>query len=154
VVHYITSDPNDSVFSKQSAQFKTYYLDEHSLILAFMKADADMMVMTMPDLQQYHLKRSYFRKDMEYVYIYHAMIVGAQTVRKGATEYYDTLFCTGEAHAQQERKLEEFYHWKARNIIECGYPLLDQLINEYSTLDQSVTNKPHKILIAPFISRR
>jgi YidC/Oxa1 family membrane protein insertase len=149
VVHYITSDPNDSVFSKQSAQFKTYYLDEHSLILAFMKADADMMVMTMPDLQQYHLKRSYFRKDMEYVYIYHAMIVGAQTVRKGATEYYDTLFCTGEAHAQQERKLEEFYHWKARNIIECGYPLLDQLINEYSTLDQSVTNKPHKILIAP-----
>ncbi len=149
VVHYITSDPNDSVLSRQNAQFKSYYLDEHLLILAFMKADADIMVMTMPDLQQYHLKRSYFRKDMEYVYIYHAMIVGSQTVRKGATEYYDTLFCTGDAHVQQEKKLEEFYHWNSRNIIACGYPLLDQLIDDYSKLDKTVDNKPRRILIAP-----
>ena len=67
VIHYITSDINDEVFALQSEQFLVYYIDEMNLITLMMKMDADIMVMTMPDLDVYHIKRSYLRKDMEYI---------------------------------------------------------------------------------------
>lgn len=149
VVHYVTSDPNDIVFEKQSPRLQPYYMDEQRLILAFMKADADMMVMTMPDLGQYHLKRSYLRKDMEYVYVYHAMIVGPQTVRKGATQYYDTLLCTGEEHMRMEKVIESYYHWTPRKAIACGYPLLDEMIASYEKQAETAKTGKKKILIAP-----
>lgn len=149
VVHYITSDPDDQVFAYESSQFIPYFMDEHQLILAFMKADADMMIMTMPDLQQFHLKRSYIRKDMEYVYIYHGMIVGLQTVRKGATQYYDTLLCTGETQVRQEKKIESFYQWKPRKTIACGYPLLDEMILQYESMAHKPDDAQKSILIAP-----
>lgn len=149
VIHYITSDPDDQVFGYASEHFLPYFMDEHHLILAFMKADADMMIMTMPDLQQFHLKRSYIRKDMEYVYVYHGMIVGLQTVRKGATQYYDTLLCTGEPHIRQEKKIETFYQWTPRKTIACGYPLLDEMIAQYDGASHAPTVGKKRILIAP-----
>ena len=38
-----------------------------------MKMDADIVVMTMPDLQRYHIKRSLVKKDVEYIYIDHVL---------------------------------------------------------------------------------
>ena len=49
------------------------YIGEKKLITLMMKLDADVVVMTMPDLENYHIKRSYIRKDIEYIYIPHGM---------------------------------------------------------------------------------
>ena len=38
-----------------------------------MKMDADIVVMTTPDLDNYYIKRSLVRKDIEYVYMTHGM---------------------------------------------------------------------------------
>lgn len=57
-----------------------------------MKMDADVVVMTMPDIENYHIKRSYIRKDINYVYVPHGMDSLNMTMRTGSwiimTLYY------------------------------------------------------------------
>ena len=67
----MTSDPKDKVFelAKEQPRIKPYYIGDHKLIMLMMKMDADIVVMTCPDIENYHLKRSYIRKDIEYIYM-------------------------------------------------------------------------------------
>ena len=66
-IHYVTSDPNDRVFNSDEPRIKAYYANEKDLVALFMKMDADVVLMTTPDLEKYHLKRSMVRKDVEYI---------------------------------------------------------------------------------------
>ena len=36
-----------------------------------MKLEADIVPMTMPDIETFHIKRSYIKKDIEYIYLFH-----------------------------------------------------------------------------------
>ncbi len=95
VLHYVTSDPEDPVFAMASPRLKAYYIGPKKLITLMMKMDADIVVMTMPDLNQFHIKRSYIRNDIQYVYIPHGMDSLNMTMRKGSMDYFDTVFCVG-----------------------------------------------------------
>ena len=44
VIHYITSDPKDAVFSMNEPKLKPYYIGEMKLITLMMKMDADMVI--------------------------------------------------------------------------------------------------------------
>ena len=56
-IHYITSDPQDAIFEKAKTEphIRPYYIGEKRLITLMMKMDADMVVMTMPDLDNFHI---------------------------------------------------------------------------------------------------
>ncbi len=58
-----------------------------------MKMDADIVVMTTPDLDNFYLKRSYVRKDIEYIYIPHGMGSSTMRARKGCLDHFDTVLC-------------------------------------------------------------
>ena len=150
VIHYITSDPNDSIFalSKENAQIRPYYIGEKKLITLMMKMDADIVVMTMPDLQNYHIKRSYVRDDIEYIYIPHGMDSLNLTMRTGSMDHYDTVFCVGKHQKEEIYKTEQVYGLKPKNLVEWGYVLLDEMRADYRKL-QSRENDKCKILIAP-----
>ena len=53
-----------------------------------MKMDADMVVMTCPDLDNFHLKRSYVRKDIEYVYMFHYPLSTHMVLGSHALDHY------------------------------------------------------------------
>ena len=74
-IHYVTSDYHDKIFEHPDInnRIRAYYIGEKKLITLMMKMDADVVVMTMPDLDVYHIKKSYVRKDIEYVYVPHGM---------------------------------------------------------------------------------
>ena len=74
-----------------------------------MKLDADVVVMTMPDLENYHIKRSYIRKDIEYIYIPHGMDSLNMTMRTGSMDHFDTVFCTGKHQKEEIEKTEKVY---------------------------------------------
>ena len=97
IIHYITSDPKDEIFelAKLQPQIRAYYIGENKLITLMMKMDADVVVMTTPDLDNYHIKRSYVRKDIEYIYIPHGMTSFTMVNRKGCLDNYDTFFLCG-----------------------------------------------------------
>lgn len=146
VIHYITSDPNDKIFNLNNDRLKTYYIGKNRLISLFMKIEANMVVMTTPDLQKYYLKRSLVRKDIEYVYIDHGMPSVNLTLRSGALDYYDTIFATGPEQLEEIRQIEKLRNTKKKNIVEIGFPLIDDLISKYNMYNNINNNT---ILIAP-----
>lgn len=149
-IHYITSDPEDNIFSDKRDQIHAYYISQDKfLIPLFMKLDCDMCIMTMPDLEKYHIKRSRVRKDIEYVYIFHGMASTALTLRKGSLDWYDTIFCHTKDSEQEIRKMEELYGTKRKTIVEAGYLLLDDMISDYTANQINEENTRKKLIIAP-----
>ena len=128
-IHYITSDPRDSIFEKAegNSRIRGYYIGEKKLITLMMKMDADMVVMTMSDLENYHIKRSYVRKDIEYVYLFHYPLSTHMVLHTGALDHYDTILCVGEFQIPEIRKQEELYHLPEKKLIMCGYGQLEKL---------------------------
>ncbi len=156
VIHYITGDPNDVIFelAKEQNRIRPYYIGEKRLITLMMKMDADVVVMTMPDLENYHIKRSYVRKDIEYIYIPHGMDSLNLTMRTGSMDHFDTVFCVGRHQKEEIQKTEQAYGLPQKKLVEWGYSLLDEMREEYekSTLSDNGKadgNKKAKILIAP-----
>lgn len=150
IIHYITSDPNDIVFSisKKQERLRSYYVAEYKLISLMMKMDADMVVMTMPDLENYHIKRSYVRKDIEYVYIPHGMDSLNLTMRQGSVDHFDTVFCVGPHQKEEIEKTEALHHLPQKKLVEWGYSLLDEMRREYANSPSKKSKRP-QILIAP-----
>lgn len=150
VIHYITSDPDDQIFelAKVQDKIRPYYIGEKRLITLMMKMDADVVVMTMPDLENYHIKRSYIRKDIEYIFIPHSMDSLNMTMRKGSMDHYDTVFCVGKHQKEEIEKTEIAYGLEKKTLVDWGYCLLDDMRREYQALshEESTTKK---ILIAP-----
>ena len=133
IVHYITSDYNDQIFTlaKTEKQIKPYYIEEKKLITLMMKMDADVVVMTMPDLDNYHIKRSYVRSDIEYIYLQHGVGSINLTLRKGALDHYDTIFVSNRYQREECKKIDQLHHLKNHKIINVGYPLIDKMALEY-----------------------
>lgn len=149
VIHYITSDLKDSIFelAKIQSQIRPYYIGENKLITLMMKMDADLVVMTMPDLENFHIKRSYVRRDIEYIFVPHALHSINLMMRTGCIDHFDTVLISGKHQKEEIRRTEEVYRLPQKTLVECGYPLLDSMIKEYRE-----NLRPHKekiVLIAP-----
>lgn len=152
VIHYITSDPEDAIFQKAKEQprLKPYYIAEKKLITLMMKMDADMVVMTMPDLNNYHIKRSYVRNDIEYLYIPHCLDSLNMTMRKGSMDHFDSVLCAGKSQTDEISAIEKAYGLKPKTLVECGYFLLDDMLANYAKMDhQKKPGEQKMILIAP-----
>lgn len=149
-VHYITSDPNDQVFaiSQSQPRLKPYYIAEKRLITLMMKLDCDVMVMTMPDIENFHIKRSYVRKDIEYVYVPHCIDSINMTMRTGAVDHYYSVLCVGKHQKEEITNTEAVYGLPHKTLVDWGYTLLDEMRAQYAA--SAHEDKPgKKILIAP-----
>lgn len=152
IIHYVTGDPKDAIFerAKTEPRLKPYYIGEKRLITLMMKMDADMVVMTMTDLENFHIKRSYVRKDIEYVYVFHAPLSYIMTLREGALDHYDTIFCTGKGQAEEIRKSEALYRLPEKRIVECGYSVIENMRAHYLAHREAYSGQGgKKILVAP-----
>lgn len=148
VIHYISSDPKDDIFKMESEYFRTYYINENKLIVLMMKLEADIVVMTTPDLQTYHIKKSIVQNDIEYIYIDHAIGDVNMSYRKHALDHFDTIFVPNEYTEREIRAQESLYNLPSKKLIKVGYGLIDDMIAQYSKRKrESSFNK--EILIAP-----
>ncbi len=147
-IHYVTSDPEDAIFQKNEPRIRPYYVDETRLISLMMKLEADMVVMTTPDLEKYHIKRSRVKDNVEYVFMDHGCSSDNLAYRTGALDAYDTLLVVSREQAIEARAIEKLRHVKKKRIIECGYGLIDDMIAAYEAMDKT-ENEKKTILIAP-----
>ena len=150
-IHYITSDPEDQIFAlaEKEDKIRAYYIGEKRLITLMMKMDADVVVMTMPDIENFHIKRSYIRKDIEYIYVPHGMDSLNLTMRTGSMDHYDTVFCVGKHQREEIEKTEAAYGLPKKKLINWGYSLLDSMRADYQNLAKTESTDRKKILIAP-----
>ena len=149
-IHYITGDPKDPIFDKaeREPRIKPYYIGEKRLITLMMKMDADMVVMTMPDLDNFHIKRSYVRKDVEYVYVFHYPLSTHMVLPNGALDHYDTILCVGAFQFEEIRRAEQVYGLPAKQLIACGYGQLEKLQRSYAVMPRDARERP-QVLVAP-----
>lgn len=150
IIHYVTVDSKDQIFTiaENQPRIKPYYIGKTRLITLLMKMDADMVVMTCPDLDNYHLKRSYVRKDIEYVYMFHYPLSTHMVLGTHALDHYDTVLCVGKFQFEEIRAAEKLYGLPQKNLVEAGYGQLEQLHRSYEAMEKVEREHP-KVLIAP-----
>lgn len=149
VIDYVTSDPRDAVFEKTSDRFRTYYIGQKQLISFMMKMDADVVVMSTPDLEKYQIKRSLVRKDIEYIYLPHGVNSANTSLRTGALDYFDTIFVSGPTSLREIREIEKLHGTKEKNLVKWGSSVIDNMLSKYDELKTIESSGERTILIAP-----
>ena len=147
-IWYVTSDPEDAIFKKDNPRIRPYYIAGNHLIALMMKLECKVVVMTMPDLEKYHIKRSKMKKNIEYIFVEHGIGGMNLCYRTGALDYFDTVFIVSRAEGIEIRETERLRHTKKKHLVKCGYGLLDNMIAAYEKMDKTPHEKPY-ILIAP-----
>lgn len=152
IIDYVTNDPKDAVFDMANDRFRVYYIGNKKMISFMMKMDADVVVMTTPDLEKYHIKRSLIRKDVEYIYLPHGVNSPNTSLRTGALDYYDTIFAQGPRAEKEIRAIEKLHNVKEKTIIPWGSSVLDNMIEAHKG-DVNHMNERKTVLIAPMAGR-
>ncbi len=148
-VCYFTSSRDDPGLDLSHPGLKAFLIDEGWVRDWFFEnVDTDLMVMTMPDLDQYQLKRS--RHNVHYVYVQHSLVSQHMAYKPGAFDHFDTIFCAGPHHAAEIRALEQQRGTPVKKLVEHGYGRLDEILTEQA--DERLSISPvgvRHVLVAP-----
>lgn len=121
----ITSDPGDPVLDRPDS----FFIGDGSARTALFKSiDADAFIMTLSDLESFHLKRSVY--PVHYFYIFHSIASTHRVYREHAFDAYDTILCVGPHHEEEIRRTEKAYGLKEKRLLRHGYGRLDTLIGD------------------------
>jgi len=146
---YVTSDINDPMLSKEEAKIRSFYI-KHLLGFFILLLDSKLILMTMPDLNQFHIKKSV--RGANHVYLFHNIGSYFHVIRHGGLFYYDTMFCVGPHHIKELRREEELCGLPQRKLVKFGYYRLDKIHREHINWKESHQKDSKykaKILIAP-----
>ena len=153
-VCYLTSSKDDPILKNKNENVRVFYIGDSELekMNFFLRLKAKMLIMTMPDLGSYHIKRSKVFP-VHYVYVFHTIASTHMEFQKSAFDQFDSMFCVGPHQILELRATEQLYNLKQKNLVECGYGLIDKLIRSRSSLPQQQNflskNNKKNILIAP-----
>ena len=146
---YITSVKDDPIFTSTNKNILSFYIGEGTARTKFfLTLRAKILVMDMPDLDTYHIKRSK-EYPVHYIYLFHSMFSIHSYLRKGALDNYDTIFCVGPHQVNEIRVTEKLYELKPKKIVNYGFGRLDTLLQEKEEFEKSDSNMKDLILITP-----
>jgi YidC/Oxa1 family membrane protein insertase len=156
IVHYVTSDADDPIFARaeqDGSQLAAYYVGLKALIGFMMKLDASIVLMTLPDIENYHIKRSLVRKDTEYIYTDHGFGSFTLMLRENALDHFDTIMCYGPNHVEEIRAQEAIYQLPQKALVKTGFDLYDRLAAGAAQIakqhEEAGGRERPQILIAP-----
>ena len=146
---YVTSVKNDPIFSSKNKNILPFYIgDGTTRTKFFLTLKTKILIMDMPDLDRFHIKRSKVYP-VHYIYIFHSMFSIHSYLREGALDNYDTIFCVGEHHKKEIRATEERYGLKEKKLIEYGFGRLDTLMWEKKKFQKTDMKNKNLVLITP-----
>ena len=148
---YVTSAKDDPMLTNPNKKIKTFYIGLGATRTKFfMELKADILVMTMPNLETYFIKRSKVYP-VHYVYVFHSIVSTHTIYRKGAFDHFDSIFCAGPHHIEEITATESVYGLNHKNLVEHGYGLLDKLQKSKPMKNQKnyTNDEKKKIIIAP-----
>lgn len=146
---FFTSDPNDPALQLKHKNFHVFEIDEGFVRnWLFENIETDVMVMTMPDLHQFQVKRS--KNQVHYIYLQHSLVSLHMAYRKGAFDFFDTVFCAGPHHVKEIRALESYYDLAPKSLVNYGYPRLNSIITASNARTKPrANNSVTHVLVAP-----
>ncbi len=142
-VCYLTSSKDDPILKNKNKNIRVFYIGDSEIekMNFFLRLKAKML----------HIKRSK-EFPVHYIYTFHSMNSTHMEFQKGAFDEFDSIFCVGPYQVQELRATEQLYNLKRKNLVECGYGLLDKLIKLRSSFPEKkklLKNNKKNILIAP-----
>ena len=151
---YITSDQHDPGLNHEDDLFTSVLIPEgFFLTLHFNMQKADVVVLTMMNLDNLQLKKSI--NPVHYVYLFHSLGSIHMVDHANSYDAYDSLFCVGPHHVAELRKRESIAGLDARNLFYYGHPRLEELVSASKALllsvpgDVSGSDRAPVVLIAP-----
>ena len=147
---YITSSKTDPMLTCKDKNILPFYIgDGIARSNFFINLKATVIVMTMPDLETFHIKRSKVYP-VHYVYIFHSLTSTHYIYGKNAFDNFDTIFCTGNYQIIEIQERERKFNLVKKKLVKHGYGRLDTLIDEAQSTDiRKRTSNNKIILIAP-----
>lgn len=148
-VLYVTSSQHDPVYLNPPPGLQAFYVGKDSIrTLFFATLDVDVLVMTMPDLQTFHIKRS--PHPVHYAYLHHSMVSTHMVYRPAAFDHFDSVLCVGPHHLDEIRHREAALELKPKRLFEHGYGRLDTLLKQGSSGPLKSDGKNRgRVLVAP-----
>ena len=145
---YISSDNSDPGLKLKSTLVETFLTDKGGVRAnLFAKMDADVLLMTTPDLQNLSLKKS--ARCGKYVYVFHSPVSTHMIYRPGAFDHFDVVFCVGPHHMEEIRQQERLTGGQPKQLIAHGYGRVDSLLRDHKSAKSSSTQTNKHVLIAP-----
>jgi len=145
---YLTSEADDPILNTDNSNIKPFFIGEGvARTIFFMNLKADVIVMTVPEIECSFLKRSKVYP-VHYVYTFHSLVSTHLAYNKGAFDHYNTIFCVGKHHTDEIRETEKVYNLKPKNLVNIGYGRLDDLIKDHENSNSSQVDQNH-VLLAP-----
>ncbi len=147
---YITSSKTDPMLTCKDKNILPFYIgDGIARSNFFINLKAAIIVMTMPDLETFHIKRSKVYP-VHYVYIFHSLNSTQRAYTNTAFDNFDTVFCTGNYQIIEIQERERKFNLNKKKLVKHGYGRLDTLINEARSTDiRKSTSNNKVVLIAP-----
>ncbi len=146
---YVTSVKDDPIHENLNPKMRSFYIGDGTVRTKFfLGLKAKILIMDMPDLETYHIKRSKIYP-VHYIYIFHSIFSVHSYLRKGAVDNYDTIFCVGPHHKNEIQETEKIYNLKPKNLISFGFPRLDTLLNEKQNYSKNFDTNNNLILLTP-----
>ena len=146
---YVTSSKTDPMLNSNNKNILPFYIgDGVARSNFFINLKASIMIMTMPDLETFYIKRSKVYP-VHYVYIFHSLNSTQRAYRNTAFDNFDTIFCTGNYQIIEIQERERKFNLKKKKLIKHGYGRLDALINQVQNTDVRNNVSPKVVLIAP-----
>ncbi len=156
-VAYVTSEKRDLETGWRSSQVKNFYVGLGARRTWFFQTlNARVLLLTMPDLEAFHIKRSV--NPVHYVYTQHSLNSLHMVYREGAFDGYDTIFAANQNHVSEARALGALRGSRPQRIVEQGYVTLDELsaiVLKFQRAYPSNDSQPRaesdvvKVLLAP-----
>jgi len=147
---YVTSSKTDPMLGSSDKNILPFYIgDGVARSKFFINLKATIMVMTMNDLETFHIKRSKVHP-VHYVYIFHALFSTHYACTGTSFDNFDTIFCTGNYQIMEIQERERKFNLKKKKLVKHGYGRLDTLINEVqiTNIRKNISNNK-VVLIAP-----
>lgn len=146
---YVTSSKKDPNLNNPLFCMQSFFIGKGSFrTIFFSTLDVDIIIMTMPDLNTFHIKRSPF--SVKYIYIHHSLVSTHMTYRPKAFDHFDIIFCAGPHHKIEIEAREKIYKLKQKCLFQHGYGRLDKLITLSNNKSYYLNKKSEKcVLIAP-----
>lgn len=144
---YLTSSHTDPILETANARIRSFCVGEGAVrTWLFSGLRAGVFVMTMPDIETFHIKRSR-ACPVHYVYVFHSIVSTHMIYRTAAFDGYDTVFCVGPHHQQEIRMRESQADLPTKKLVEHGYGRLDTILATPHT--KSGHRQPLTVLVAP-----
>lgn len=151
---YVTSSPDEPILRGDApgvdlAQVTALCIGAGATRTAwFMALDAKQLVMTMPDLETLHIKRSR-AADVHYTYVFHSMVSTHMIYRPDAFDHFDTLLTVGPHHVAEIRARETHAGLSPKRLVPHGYARLEAIRADAPRRPATDPAQPRHVLVAP-----